>query len=85
MIIITLSSAVSWLATLPGVSEPAIDLSITFLSWSYALRSDDDDDDDGGDGGDSGDGDDGDDGSDIDDDGDDDDGYIAHSNDNGGL
>ena len=82
MIIITLSSAVSWLATLPGVSEPAIDLSITFLSWSYASRSDDDD---GGDGGDSGDGDDGDDGSDIDDDGDDDDGYIAHSNDNGGL
>ena len=80
MIIITLSSAVSWLATLPGVSEPAIDLSITFLSWSYASRSDDDD---GGDGGDSGDGDD--DGSDIDDDGDDDDGDVAHSNDNGGL
>ena len=74
----------SWLATLPGVSEPAIDLSITFLSWSYALRSDDDDDD-GGDGGDSGDGDDGDDGSDIDDDGDDDDDDVAHCSDNGGL
>ena len=69
----------SWLATLPGVSEPAIDLSITFLSWSYASRSDDDD------GGDSGDGDDGDDGSDIDDDSDDDDDDVAHSNDNGGL
>ena len=63
----------SWLATLPGVSEPAIDLSITFLSWSYASRSDDDD------GGDGGDGDDVDDGSDEDDD------DIAHSNDNGGL
>ena len=72
----------SWLATLPGVSEPAIDLSITFLSWLYASRSDDDD---GGDGGDSGDGDDGDDGSDIDDDDDDDDDDVAHSNDNGGL
>ena len=83
MIIITLSSAVSWLATLPGVSEPAIDLSITFLSWSYASRSDDDD---GGDGGDiDDDGDDDDDGSDIDDDGDEDDDDVAHSNDNGGL
>ena len=44
IIIITLSSAVSWLATLPGVSEPAIDLSITFLSWSSISRSDDDND-----------------------------------------
>ena len=76
MIIITLSSAVSWLATLPGVSEPAIDLSITFLSWSYASRSDDDD---------GGDDDDGDDGSDIDDDSDDDDDDVAHCSDNGGL
>ena len=69
----------SWLATLPGVSEPAIDLSITFLSWSYASRSDDDD------GGDSGDGDDGGDGGGIYDNGDDDDDDVAHSNDNGGL
>ena len=66
----------SWLATLPGVSEPAIDLSITFLSWSYASRSDDDD---------GGDGDDEDDDGDIADDGDDDDDDVAHSNDNGGL
>ena len=66
----------SWLATLPGVSEPAIDLSITFLSWSYASRSDDDD---------GGDGDDDDDDGDIDDDGDDDDDDVAHCSDNGGL
>ena len=77
MIIITLSSAVSWLATLPGVSEPAIDLSITFLSWSYASRSDDDD---GGDGGDADIGDD-----DIDNDGENNGDDVAHSNDNGGL
>ena len=70
MIIITLSSAVSWLATLPGVSEPAIDLSITFLSWSSTSRSDDDD---GGDGGDADIGDD-----DIDNDG-------ENNGDDGGL
>ena len=67
----------SWLATLPGVSEPAIDLSITFLSWSSTSRSDDDD---GGDGGDADIGDD-----DIDNDGENNGDDVAHSNDNGGL